>query len=61
MSNDSKTKGLRETYDGARAWLAVLIDNPDKAVSVSQYRAQLKDARRAVAVAHMSLMKGLAA
>ena len=32
----------------ARAWLAVLIDNPDKTVSVDEYKAQLKDAKKAI-------------
>lgn len=38
-------------YDGARAWLAFLIDNPDKTVSVAEYKAQLRDAKKAVRVA----------
>ena len=43
-------------YDEARGWLAVLIDNPDKAVSVDEYRAQIKRARKAVATAHAAML-----
>lgn len=43
-------------YDEARGWLAVLIDNPDKAVSVAEYKAQMKDAQSAVRDAHKAWM-----
>lgn len=43
-------------YDDARGWLAVLIDNPDKTVSVAEYKAQLKDAQKAVRAAHKAWM-----
>ena len=45
-----------ERYDEARGWLAVLIDNPDKTVSVDEYRAQIKKARKAVASAHAAML-----
>ena len=43
-------------YDEARGWLAVLINNPDKAVSVAEYKAQIKDAQKAVKSAHKAWM-----
>jgi len=42
-------------YEEARTWLSVLIDNPDKTVSVNEYRQQLKSAQRAVASAYKAL------
>ncbi|MDQ5860812.1 MAG: hypothetical protein M3536_00940 [Actinomycetota bacterium] len=45
-----------ERYDEARGWLAVLIDNPDKAVSVAEYKAQIKAAQKAVKAAHKAWM-----
>jgi hypothetical protein len=49
-----------QRYEEARAWLAVLIDNPDKTVSVTEYKAQLQSARRAVAKAHKAMMEARA-
>jgi hypothetical protein len=43
-------------YEEARTWLAILIDNPDKTVSVAEYKAQLGSARKAVAAAHRDFM-----
>ncbi len=43
-------------YEEACTWLAILIDNPDKTVSVTAYRAQIKSAQRAVAVAHKAML-----
>jgi hypothetical protein len=43
-------------YDEARVWLATLIDNPDKTVSVDEYRAQIRAAQKAVAAAHKAWM-----
>lgn len=37
-----------ERHEAAREWLAFLIDHPDKTVSVSEYKAQLKEAKKAV-------------
>lgn len=45
-----------ERYEAARNWLAFLIDHPDKAVSVAEYKAQLARARKAVASAHKAWM-----
>ena len=50
----------RKQYDEARTWLSVLIDNPDKTVSVAEYRGQLQSARRAVATAHKAMMEARA-
>lgn len=50
-----------ERYDDARAWLMFLIDNPDKTVSVDDYKAQIRGARKAVADAHKAMVKGWAA
>jgi hypothetical protein len=47
-------------YEDARTWLAVLIDNPDKTVSVDAYRAQIKSAQRAVALAYKAMLAGRA-
>jgi len=47
-------------YDEARTWLSVLIDNPDKTVSVAEYKAQLQSARRVVAAAHKAMMEARA-
>ena len=47
-------------YEEARGWLAFLIDNPDKTVSVPEYRKQLQSARRAVANAHKAMMEARA-
>lgn len=47
---------LRTAYDHARDWLFLLIDLPDKTVSVSEYQAQLKDARQAHDRAHKAMM-----
>ena len=44
------------TYNIARTWLAFLIDHPDKAVTVAEYRAQIKAAQKAVMVAHKDWM-----
>jgi hypothetical protein len=41
-----------ERYNTAHARLQHLIDHPDKAVSVAEYRAQIKAAQKAVKVAH---------
>ena len=48
--------GSAERYEEARAWLTVLIDNPDKTVSVDEYKAQIRTARKAVAAAHKAWM-----
>ena len=56
MEQDRDLTEVRKQYEEARTWLAVLIDNPDKTVSVADYRKQLQSARRAVSVAHMNLM-----
>jgi hypothetical protein len=45
-----------ERYNEARGWLAVLIDNPDKAVSVAAYKAQIAAAQKAVKAAHKAWM-----
>ncbi|UDL14876.1 hypothetical protein PP357_gp29 [Arthrobacter phage Sarge] len=42
-------------YEEARDWLAILIDNPDKTVSVDDYRGQIKSAQRSVAAAYKAL------
>jgi len=47
---------LMQRYDEARGWLAVLIDNPDKAVSVTAYKEQIKSAQKAVKIAHKAWM-----
>lgn len=44
-----------EAYEQARGWLALLIDNPDKSVSVDEYKAQLRAARKAVASTYKAL------
>ena len=49
-----------QRYEEARAWLAILIDNPDKTLSVTEYKAQLQSARRAVAKAHKAMMEARA-
>lgn len=49
-------KEAMKRYDEARGWLAVLIDNPDKAVSVSEYKAQIRAAQKAVKSAHKAWM-----
>lgn len=49
-----------EAYEQARGWLAILIDNPDKSVSVDEYKAQIGAAQKAVSAAHKAMMKGLA-
>ena len=46
-------------YQEARAWLTVLIDNPDKTVSVSDYQTQLLVAQLNVANAHKAWMESL--
>lgn len=46
----------RTAYDHARDWLFFLIDQPDKTVSVREYRAQLKDAKQAHDRAHKAMM-----
>lgn len=43
-------------YEEARDWLNFLIDHPDKAVSVDQYRAQIIAAKSAVASAHQEML-----
>lgn len=45
-----------DRYDQARGWLAILIGNPDKAVSVAEYKAQIKTATKAVKSAHKAWM-----
>jgi len=45
-----------QAYEEARTWLAILIDNPDKTVSVAEYKAQLRSARKAVAAAHKAML-----
>lgn len=49
-------KEVMKRYDDARGWLAVLIDNPDKAVSVADYKAQIRAAQGAVKSAHKAWM-----
>lgn len=39
-------------YTHARAWLAFLIDHPDKSVTVAEYRGMLAEAQGACNVAH---------
>ena len=56
MGQDNDWTVALKRYDEARSWLSVLIDNPDKTVSVTEYRKQLQSARRAVSVAHMNFM-----
>lgn len=51
-----ETEHAGERYDAARAHLAYLIDNPDKSVSVDEYRAQLATARKATAAAHKAML-----
>ncbi len=46
----------RTTYETTRAWLAFLIDHPDKAVSVAEYRAQIKAAQKVSQDAHGAWM-----
>ena len=53
--------GSAKRYEEARAWLAFLIDNPDKTVSVDEYKAQIRGAQKAVAAAYKAVMKGWAA
>lgn len=43
-------------YETARAWLAFLIDHPDKSVTVAEYRGMLAEAREGVKVAHQAWM-----
>ncbi len=45
-----------ERYTAARAKVAGLIDHPDKAVSVAEYRAQIKAAQKASQDAHEAWM-----
>lgn len=47
---------LLEAYGNTRAWLAFLIDHPDKTVSVDEYRAQIKAAQDANNAAHKAWM-----
>lgn len=49
-------KELMTTCDHARAWLAFLIDHPDKTVSVAEYKAQIKSAQKSVQRAHKAMM-----
>jgi hypothetical protein len=46
-----------ERYNEARAWLAFLIDHPDKTVSVAEYKAHLTSARRSVASTYKALVE----
>jgi hypothetical protein len=46
----------QQRYDEARTWQATIIDNPDKTVSVDEYRKQIADARKAVARTHKALL-----
>lgn len=43
-------------YETARAWLAFLIDHPDKTVTVAEYRAILEEAQEGVRVAYVAWM-----
>lgn len=47
---------LRNAYDAARGWLFFLIDHPDKTVSVRDYSAQLKAAKKSHDSAHVAMM-----
>lgn len=47
---------LRDAYNAARGWLSILIDNPDKTVSVAEYKAQIKSAQKSVVAAHKAMM-----
>lgn len=49
----------REAYEQARGWLALLIDNPDKSVPVSDYQTQILVARLNVANTHKSWMASI--
>ena len=46
----------REVYEAARTELFDLIDHPDYAVPVSEYRAQLRAAKLAHDRAHKAMM-----
>jgi len=50
------TEKLEAAYDEARAWLAFLIDHPDKTVTVSEYKHQIRAARTAVHRTHKAMM-----
>jgi len=58
MGQAEDSAGLAERYDQARAWLAFLIDHPDKTVSVAEYKHQIRAARTAVQRTHKALMAG---
>lgn len=51
----NETEAMKH-YDDARAWLSVLIDNPDKSIPVAAYKAQIRKAREAVAEAHKVML-----
>ena len=55
QANDGTVQA--ERHNEARAWLAFLIDHPDKSVSVDEYKAQLTTARRAVASTYKALVE----
>ena len=58
MGQAEDSAGLAERYDEARAWLAFLIDHPDKSVSVAEYKNQIRAARTAIHRTHKALMAG---
>lgn len=53
QGQDLDTK--REAYDEARTKLADLIDNPERHLPVSEYRAHLTAAQKAVARAYKAM------
>lgn len=56
MGQMQEGTGSAKRYEEARAWLMVLIDNPDKTVSIDEYKAQIRAARKAVAATHKAWM-----
>jgi len=46
----------RDAYDAARENLRAVIDCPDKTISVDEYKAQIRDARRAAQRAHKAML-----
>lgn len=48
---------MEDSYNEARAWLAFLIDHPDKGVSVGEYRAQIMAAQKVSQDAHNAMLE----
>lgn len=56
MEQEEQRELALRSYDEARGWLAFLIDHSDKEVSVAAYKAQIRDAQKAVKAAHKEWM-----